>query len=51
MSTSTSSRIAWAPLAEVDPDLWAAMLRERERQRRNIELISSENYAFSAVLQ
>ena len=51
MSVSTTSRIAWAPLAEVDPDLWAAMLRERERQRWNIELIASENYAFAAVLE
>jgi glycine hydroxymethyltransferase len=51
LSVSTTSRIAWAPLAEVDPDLWAAMLRERERQRWNIELIASENYAFAAVLQ
>ena len=43
--------IAWAPLAEVDPELWAAMLGERERQRWKIELIASENYAFSAVLE
>ena len=51
MSVSTTSRIAWAPLAEVDPDLWAAMQRERERQRWNIELIASENYAFASVLE
>jgi glycine hydroxymethyltransferase len=51
LSLSTTSRIAWAPLAEVDPDLWAAMERERERQRWNIELIASENYAFGAVLE
>jgi len=51
LSVSTTSRIAWAPLAEVDPDLWAAMQRERERQRWNIELIASENYAFAAVLE
>jgi glycine hydroxymethyltransferase len=47
----TTSRNAWAPLAEVDPALWSAMLRERERQRWNIELIASENYAFAAVLE
>jgi glycine hydroxymethyltransferase len=51
LSVSTTSRIAWAPLAEVDPDLWAAMQRERERQRWNIELIASENYAFASVLE
>jgi glycine hydroxymethyltransferase len=51
LSVSTTSRLAWAPLAEVDPDLWGAMQRERERQRWNIELIASENYAFGAVLE
>ena len=51
MSVSTPSRTAWAPLAEVDPELWAAMVAERERQRWNIELIASENYAFAAVLE
>ncbi|MEP7378220.1 MAG: serine hydroxymethyltransferase [Chloroflexota bacterium] len=38
-------------MAEVDPDLWTQMQRERERQRWNIELIASENYAFAAVLE
>jgi glycine hydroxymethyltransferase len=51
VSVSTTSRAAWAPLAEVDPELWSAMLAERERQRWNIELIASENYAFAAVLE
>jgi len=51
MSLSATTRAAWAPLSEVDPDLWAAMLGERERQRWKIELIASENYAFSAVLE
>ncbi len=46
-----SASAAWAPLSEVDPELWAAMLGERERQRWNIELIASENYAFAAVLE
>jgi len=34
-----------------DAELWQAMLGERERQRRKIELIASENYAFAAVLE
>src|SRR4051812_26122078 len=42
---------AWATIAEVDPDLWTAMLGERDRQRWNIELIASENYAFAPVLE
>ncbi|HWH37255.1 MAG TPA: serine hydroxymethyltransferase [Candidatus Limnocylindrales bacterium] len=51
MSVPTSSPTAWASLAEVDPDLWAQMLGEAERQRWKIELIASENYAFAAVLE
>ena len=51
MSVSTPSRTAWASIAEVDPELWAAMLGERERQRWKIELIASENYAFAPVLE
>jgi len=51
VSVAASSRAAWAPLSEVDPELWAAMVGERERQRWKIELIASENYAFAAVLE
>ncbi|HEY5488943.1 MAG TPA: serine hydroxymethyltransferase [Candidatus Limnocylindrales bacterium] len=52
MTLSTpASRIAWAPISEVDPDLWSAMVGERDRQRWKIELIASENYAFAAVLE
>jgi glycine hydroxymethyltransferase len=51
VTLTSSSRTAWAPIAEVDPELWAAMVGERERQRWKIELIASENYAFGAVLE
>jgi glycine hydroxymethyltransferase len=51
MTVSATSRAAWSPLSQVDPELWAAMVGERERQRWKIELIASENYAFSAVLE
>ncbi len=37
-------------LAQVDPDLLAAIEQERRRQRDQIELIASENYASAAVL-
>lgn len=37
-------------LAQSDPDIAAALLREEERQRRGLELIPSENYAFPEVL-
>jgi glycine hydroxymethyltransferase len=51
MSLSTDTRAAWSTIAEVDPELWAAMVGERERQRWKIELIASENYAFAPVLE
>jgi glycine hydroxymethyltransferase len=51
VTLSSPSRLAWSPLSEVDPELWAAMVGERERQRWKIELIASENYAFGAVLE
>ena len=49
MSQATVSSTAWAPIAEVDPELWAAMEAERHRQTDKIELIASENYVFQAV--
>src|SRR5438132_8026073 len=42
---------AGATIAEVDPDLWAAMEGERHRQHDKIELIASENYTFAAVME
>jgi glycine hydroxymethyltransferase len=49
--TVAVSRAAWSTIAEVDPELWSAMLGERVRQRWKIELIASENYAFAPVLE
>ncbi|MGZ6271535.1 MAG: serine hydroxymethyltransferase [Candidatus Limnocylindrales bacterium] len=43
--------LGWAPIAEVDPELWEAMLGERRRQHDNIELIASENYTAAAVME
>ena len=51
MTVANEQRLGWAPLAEVDPELWAAMLGERHRQRAKIELIASENYTFAAVME
>ncbi|MCB9733319.1 MAG: serine hydroxymethyltransferase [Deltaproteobacteria bacterium] len=45
MTTTTPS-----PIAAVDPDLLALIEAEEARQRRQIRLIASENYASSAVL-
>ena len=51
MTVSRPPGLAWAPLAEVDPELWAAMEGERHRQHDKIELIASENYIFAAVME
>ena len=51
MTVSRTSGTAWARIADVDPELWAAMTAEVDRQRWKIELIASENYAFAAVLE
>jgi glycine hydroxymethyltransferase len=51
MTMTTGPDIRWAKLADVDPDLWAAMLGERDRQTWKIELIASENYTFAAVME
>src|SRR5918997_452089 len=50
MTISARSGLGWAPIAEVDPELWQALLDERDRQRLKIEMIASENYAFAAVM-
>ena len=50
--TLTSGRLtADAPIAALDPELWEAMLAERERQTWKIELIASENYTSRAVME
>jgi glycine hydroxymethyltransferase len=51
MTQASSTGLGWASLADVDPDLWHAMLQERDRQRDKIELIASENYTFAAVME
>ena len=38
-------------VAQVDPELWSAILAERARQEAHIELIASENYASPAVME
>jgi glycine hydroxymethyltransferase len=51
MTQAPARGLGWASLAEVDPELWEAMLLERKRQHDKIELIASENYTFAAVMQ
>lgn len=38
-------------LAQVDSELWDAILRENTRQEEHIELIASENYCSPAVMR
>ena len=38
-----------AILAEADPEVYSAISKEEERQRKNLELIASENYVSAAV--
>ncbi len=45
MSTSKPS------LAAADPEVWAAIAQEEERQRTVLEMIASENYASAAVIE
>ena len=47
--TIRPSGLAWARIADIDPDLWAAMEGERHREHDKIELIASENYVYAAV--
>jgi glycine hydroxymethyltransferase len=41
---------ARSTIARVDPEIWAAIERENQRQEDHIELIASENYASPAVM-
>ena len=38
-------------VANIDPELWATIQAENQRQEAHIELIASENYASPAVMQ
>jgi glycine hydroxymethyltransferase len=38
-------------IADFDPELWASMQNEVQRQEDHIELIASENYASPRVLE
>ncbi len=51
MTVSESPSAATQSLAQADPEVWDAIVREGERQRWKIELIASENYVMPAVLE
>ena len=50
MKTTESERLS-RPLAEVDPDIYEAILHEAERQHSQLELIASENFTSEAVME
>jgi glycine hydroxymethyltransferase len=51
MTIARQEGIAWARLADVDPELWTAIRGEIDRQRWKVEMIASENYTFAAVME
>jgi len=51
MTLTSGRQTADAPIAAIDPELWEAMVAERERQTWKIELIASENYTSQAVME
>ncbi|HYH91529.1 MAG TPA: serine hydroxymethyltransferase [Candidatus Saccharimonadales bacterium] len=51
MTISPSRGLAQESIADLDPELWQAMLGERRRQHDKIELIASENYVSAAVME
>jgi glycine hydroxymethyltransferase len=51
MSISERTGLGSAPISDIDPELWEAMLGERRRQHDKIELIASENYVPAAVME
>ncbi len=51
MTLTHGQRLVDAPIASVDPEVWAAMVAERDRQFWKIELIASENYTSAAVME
>src|SRR6187399_701527 len=51
MTISPGMGLALESIEDLDPVLWEAMVNERRRQHDKIELIASENYVSSAVLE
>ncbi|WP_309386642.1 serine hydroxymethyltransferase [Cerasicoccus frondis] len=51
MMTEATSALDATPLAQLDPDIFAAMEQERARQQSHIELIASENFTLPAVIE
>ena len=50
-NTASSSLLDPTPLAQLDPDIFAAIEKEKERQSTHIELIASENFTLPAIIE
>ncbi|MEU7276267.1 serine hydroxymethyltransferase, partial [Streptomyces asiaticus] len=50
-SSSTFASPLTLPLSEIDPDIAAAVGAELHRQQSTLEMIASENFAPSAVME
>jgi glycine hydroxymethyltransferase len=51
MPATSVPSLPTASIAELDPELHAAMAAERKRQEDHLELIASENFTFPAVIE
>ncbi len=52
MSTATASNaLSPSSVAEIDPEVAAAIAAERQRQENHIELIASENFTYPSVME
>ena len=50
-TTTSTSLLDATPLAELDPEIFQAIEKEKQRQRTHIELIASENFTLPAVIE
>lgn len=50
-TTISTSLLDATPLAELDPEIFQAIEKEKQRQRTHIELIASENFTLPAVIE
>ncbi|MDX2111744.1 MAG: serine hydroxymethyltransferase [Verrucomicrobiota bacterium] len=51
MNKQATSALSAEPLQTLDPEIWAAIQSEKQRQQSHIELIASENFTYPAVLE
>jgi glycine hydroxymethyltransferase len=51
MTLIADASLPAAPLAVIDPDIFALINREKQRQQDHIELIASENFTLPAIME